>query len=107
MITISDVEEINSGRVGLCAAAAARKGAALLGRIKEVKSKFAPPTFDLPIHTTMYYRPVASGGAGGASVFGKIVNPISTKGDILCPPQYYEPPGFSDLATGLNCTMCN
>ena len=40
-------------------------------------------------------RPVASGGAGGAKappVFGQTVNPISTRGDRLCPPQYYEPP---------------
>ena len=26
------------------------------------------------------------------SVFGRSVNPISTSGSRLCPPQYYEPP---------------
>ena len=53
-------------------------------------------------------RAVASGGAGGAlapPVFCKTVNPISTRGDRLCPPQYYEPPGFSDLATGLHIML--
>ena len=49
-------------------------------------------------------------GAGGASAppnFDRSVNPISTMGGgRLCPPQYYQvpdPPGFSDLATGLQC----
>ena len=40
------------------------------------------------------------------SVFGRIVNPISTRrgGDRLFPLQYYKPPppGFLDLATALN-----
>ena len=31
-------------------------------------------------------------GALAPPVFGKTVNPISTRGDRLCPPQYYEPP---------------
>ena len=49
-------------------------------------------------------RGVVPGGAGGAMAtpdFGRSVNPILTRGDRLCPPQYYEPPGFLDLATGL------
>ena len=40
-------------------------------------------------------RAVANGGAGEASapqVFDRSVNPISTMGDRLCPPQYYQPP---------------
>ena len=52
-----------------------------------------------------YSRPAASGGFSPHSpppVFGQTVNPISTRGDRLCPPQYYEPHGFSDLATGLD-----
>ena len=41
-------------------------------------------------------------GAGGLPVFGRTVNPISTMGGRLCPPQYDEPPpGFSGLATAL------
>ena len=46
----------------------------------------------VPWHT---HRPVASGGAVGAlapPVFGQSVNPISTRGGKLCPPQYYQPP---------------
>ena len=34
------------------------------------------------------------GGAGGASaptIFDRSVNPISTRGGRLCPPQYYQP----------------
>jgi hypothetical protein len=38
-------------------------------------------------------------------IFGRTVNPISTKGSILCPSQYYEPPGFSDLATALSTLL--
>ena len=40
-------------------------------------------------------RPVARGGAWEASappIFGRSVNPISTRGSRLCPPKYYEPP---------------
>ena len=55
-------------------------------------------------------RAVASEGGWGEvlalppPVFSQIVNPISTRGDRLCPPQYYEPPsGFSDLVTALYC----
>ena len=49
------------------------------------------------------------GGLGGATapppVFSRTVNPISTRGSRLCPPQYYEPPGFSDLATALQMPL--
>ena len=41
------------------------------------------------------YRGVVSGGAGGAREspnFGRSVNPISTRGDRLCPPDYYWNP---------------
>jgi hypothetical protein len=31
-------------------------------------------------------------GALAPPVFGRTVNPISTRGSRLCPPQYYEPP---------------
>ena len=35
-------------------------------------------------------------------VFGRSVNPISTKGGRLCPPDNTgHPPGFSDLPTAL------
>ena len=46
------------------------------------------------------------GGAWGASappVFGRSVNPISTRGGTLSPPSTTSPPpGFSDLSTALN-----
>ena len=41
------------------------------------------------------YRGVVPGGAGGAMAppdFGRSVNPISTRGDRLCPPNYYWHP---------------
>ena len=39
--------------------------------------------------------------------FGRSVNPISTKGDRLCPPNNTGTPGFSDLPTALLYTnMC-
>ena len=40
-------------------------------------------------------RGVVPGGAGGAMAppdFGRSVNPISTRGDRLCPPNYYWHP---------------
>ena len=49
-------------------------------------------------------RPVASGGAGGARappLFGRSVNPISTRGGTFSPPSIMCPPRFSDLATAL------
>ena len=51
-----------------------------------------------------YCRPVVPGGAGGAMappIFGRSVNPISTKGGRLCPPNNTGTPGFSDLPTAL------
>ena len=50
---------------------------------------------------------VVPGGVGGAMApldFGRSVNPISTKGDRLCPANDTVTPGFSDLPTTLNCT---
>ena len=35
--------------------------------------------------------------------FGRSVNPISTKGGRLCPPNNTGTPGFSDLPTALIC----
>ena len=32
-------------------------------------------------------------GASAPPMFGRTVNPISTRGGRLCPPQYYQPPG--------------
>ena len=49
-------------------------------------------------------RPVVPGGVGGTMAppdLGKSVNPISTKGDRLCPPNNTGPQGFSDLPTAL------
>ena len=50
-------------------------------------------------------RPVVPGGAGGAMAappdFGRSVNPISTKGGRLCPPNDTGGPGFSDLPAAL------
>ena len=49
-------------------------------------------------------RPVVPGGAGGVPStpdFGRSVNPISTKGDRLCPPNNTGTPGFSYLPTAL------
>ena len=54
-----------------------------------------------------YYRAVASGGEGGLG--GALAHPqflaeqliLSQPGGRLCPPQYYEPPGFSDLAKSM------
>ena len=42
-----------------------------------------------------FFRGVVPGGAGGAMAppdFGRSVNPISTRGDRLCPPNYYWHP---------------
>ena len=46
----------------------------------------------IQLYSYAYVRGVVPGGAGGAmapSDFGRSVNPISTKGDRLCPPNYY------------------
>ena len=53
---------------------------------------------------TLQNRPVVPGGAGGAMAppdFGRSVNPISTEGDRLCPPNNTGTSGFSDLPTAL------
>ena len=45
--------------------------------------------------TWWYIRDAARGRAEGAAAppdFGRSVNPISTRGGWLCPPQYYLPP---------------
>ena len=50
-------------------------------------------------------RPVVPGGAGGAMAppnFGRSINPISTKGGRLCPPNDTGTSGFSDLPTALS-----
>ena len=55
--------------------------------------------FSEPFRITLFQRrhPVRQArrkwGARGALVFSRTVNPyISSRGDRLCPPQYYEPP---------------
>ena len=50
------------------------------------------------------FRHVSPGGAGDAMEpqdFGRLVNPISTEGDRLYPPNNTGTPGFSDLPTAL------
>ena len=59
------------------------------------------------VNSTNSVRAVASGGAGGRGlsppVFGRSVNPISTRGGTLSPPSTKSlPPGFSELATALS-----
>ena len=58
----------------------------------------------------IYSRPVASGGAGGGMcpppLFGRSVNPISTRGGTFSPPSITCPPRFSDLATALCMYLC-
>ena len=47
-------------------------------------------------------RPVARGASAPAPpVFGRSVNPISTRGGTLSPPSTKSPLRFSDLATAL------
>ena len=55
----------------------------------------------------LLFRHVGRGEAGGADappVFGRSVNPISTRGGTLSPPSTTRPPRFSDLATCLPAT---
>ena len=57
------------------------------------------------IYHVLKIRGVVPGGAGGAMAspdFSRLVKPISTRRDRLCPPHYYWHPGFSDLPTALN-----
>ena len=54
------------------------------------------------------FRGVVPGGAGGAMSppdFGRSVNPISTKGGRLCPPNNTGTPGFSDFPMTLNLLL--
>ena len=49
-------------------------------------------------------RGVVPGDVGGAMVppdLGRLVNPISTRGGRLCPPNNTGTPGFSNLYTAL------
>ena len=51
-----------------------------------------------------YCRAVARWGLRGAiapPIFGRLANPISTRGDTLSPPSTTSPPKISDLATAL------
>ena len=43
-------------------------------------------------------------GAVAPPVFSRTVNPISTRGSRLCPPQYYEPPRIFRPCDGAVCT---
>ena len=45
---------------------------------------------------TLCFRGVIPGDAMAHPDFGRSVNPISTRGYKLCPPNYYWHPGFSD-----------
>ena len=54
------------------------------------------------IWKTFTCRPVVPGCAMAHPNFGRSVNPISTRGDRLCPPNYTTAtPGFSNLPTAL------
>ena len=48
--------------------------------------------------------PMGAGGAMAPPDFGRSVNPISTTGGRLCPPNSTGTPGFSDLSTALRTT---
>ena len=59
------------------------------------------------LSTYVHSRGVVPGGAGGAMAppdIGRSVNPISTKGGRLCPPNDTGTPRFSDLPTALHIT---
>ena len=45
--------------------------------------------------------PGVAGGAMAPSDFGRSVNPISTRGDRLCPPNYYWLPRIFRPSDGL------
>ena len=61
-----------------------------------------------PIYDTKQACRKGGGGWEGFSppVFGRSVNPISTRGGTLSPPSTISPPWFSDLATALNIEVC-
>ena len=68
------------------------------------KLHFAPLYIINYVYITVFSRPVVPGGDGGAMAppdFGKSVNPISTRGGRLCPPNNTGTHGFSDLPTAL------
>ena len=50
-------------------------------------------------------RAVARWGLGGLQPPQSLTDQLTLSqpggADYICPPQYYHPPGFSDLATGL------
>ena len=68
------------------------------GGLGSPSPQFLPEQLTLSQPGADYAHPGPSqeGGWGGFSppppVFGRTVNPISTRGSRLCPPQYYEPP---------------
>ena len=49
--------------------------------------------------------PVGAGGAMAPPDFSRSVNPISTRGGRLCPPNNAGTPGFSDLPTALTMSI--
>ena len=61
-------------------------------------------TLSINVIIIVAIRPVVPGGAGDAMAppdFGRLVNPISTKGGRLCPPNNTGTPEFSDPPTAL------
>ena len=50
--------------------------------------------------------PLQEEGGYVSPVFGRSVNPISTRGGTLSPPSTASHPGFSDLATALRVRRC-
>ena len=61
----------------------------------------------LRFYKLLNFRPVVPRCAGGTMAppdFGRSVNPISTKGSRLCPPNNTCNPVFSDLPTVLTFT---
>ena len=58
-------------------------------------------TFLIRAAQTQACRPWGCQGCQAPPDFGRSVNPISTKGGRLCPPNNTGTPGFSDLPTAL------
>ena len=54
-------------------------------------------------HVNLEFNRVGLSSLGMPEVpdFGRSLNPIPTKGDRLCPPNYTGTPGFSYLPTAL------
>ena len=64
-----------------------------------------PAIFNFAYYVVRIAGPSQAGGPWGARappLFGRSVNPISTRGGTLSPPSTMCPPRFSDLATALN-----